>query len=171
MIAGVRKDLMNADPDEALLRDLVWPVVRDFSPAERDELFPLLSAAYFADPKAFARNGAVGGPLAFGLPELAVIVTPALLAAMSEVVRYVVTEAALKGVKVTADVIRRLFGIRRRPDPALDERAPLTLTAEQWMEVRRIVERVARQGGVPADQAKLIADAVVGQGQVDGGPA
>ncbi|MBQ1020060.1 hypothetical protein KBX71_19630 [Micromonospora sp. D93] len=162
---------MSADPDEALLRDLVWPLVREFSPAERDELFPLLSAAYFADPKAFGRDGGGGGPLRFGLPELAVIMTPALLAAMSEVVRYVVTEAALKGVKATADGVRRLFGLPRRPDPALDETAPLTLTAEQWIQIRRIVERVARQGGVPANQAMLIADAVVGQGQVDGGEA
>ncbi|MEV1320363.1 hypothetical protein AB0J14_30310 [Micromonospora arborensis] len=162
---------MSAAPDEALLRDLAWPLVREFSPAEREELFALLSAAHFADPKAFAGKSAGGGPLAFGLPELAVIVTPALLAAMSEVVRYVVTEAAIKGSKATANGIRRLFGIGRRPDSSPGEDERLTLTAEQWMEIRRIVERVARQGGVPADQAGLIADAVVGHGQIGSGPA
>jgi hypothetical protein len=41
----------------------------------------------------------------------------------------------------------------------------LELTPEQWSEVRRIVERVALTGGVSADQAALMADAVVGQGR------
>jgi hypothetical protein len=155
---------LSAEVDEALLRELAEPLVAELSPAEGGELFPLLSEAYFNDPEeALESNTKGGGPLAFGLPELTMLLTPVMLAAMNEVVRYVVADAMAKGKRVTVRAIRRLLG-RRREEPGPDDN--LELTADQWAEVRRIVERVARQGGVPEARAQLIADAVVGQGRM-----
>jgi hypothetical protein len=154
---------MDAKLDEALLRDLAQPLVAEFSPAEQDELFPLLSDAHFAHPGAYATKDKGGGPLAFGLPELTVLLTPVLLAAMNEVVRYIVDRTLPKGTKITANAIRRLFGRGRAAEPAGD--AALVLTAQQWSEVGQIVERVAVKGGVEPEKAQLIAQAVVRQGR------
>jgi hypothetical protein len=158
---------MSTDLDESLVRELAEPLVAQFSPAEQGELFDVLSEAHFADPEAFTRQDPDRGPLAFGLPELTVLLTPVLLAAMNEAVRYVVATAVAKGAKATVTAIRRLF--RRGPaaESAAEsaEEPALVLTSEQWSELRRIVERVALKGGVPADQAHLMADAVVGQGR------
>lgn len=175
---------MTTDLDESLLADLAEPLVVEFSPAERDELFALLSEAHFNHPEAFASTDKGGGPLAFGLPELTVLLTPVMLAAMNEVVRYVVEKAVARGTKATANAIRRLLGRGRTtrpaatPGPAPQSAASaepaeeeLVLTPEQWSEVRQIVLRVARKGGVPDGQASLIADAVVGQGHRGGDTA
>jgi hypothetical protein len=158
---------MTTELDDSLLRDLAQPVVTQFSPAEEGELFLLLSEAHFAEPAAFADKDQRAGPLAFGLPELTVLMTPIMLAAMTEVVRYIVGQGIEKGWKVTARAIRRLFRIGQQ-DAAAPEAEALQLAPEQWAEVHRIVERVALRGGVGADQAQQLADAVVGQGQIGG---
>lgn len=163
---------MDVSVDEELLRDLAQPLVAEFSPAEQGDLFPLLSEAHFAHPEAYASKDKGGGPLAFGLPELTVLLTPVMLAVMNEVVRYVVEKTLPKGAKITSNAIRRLLGRGRDGRDGRDGRAtepvdsaPVSLTAEQWAEVRRIVERVAVKGGVEAEQAQRIADAVAPQGR------
>jgi hypothetical protein len=153
---------MSIDRDESLLIDLAQPLVAEFAPAEDGELFAILSAAHFARPDAFAEADHRAGPLAFGLPEFTVLLTPVMLAAMTEVVRYLVD----KGFEVSANGVRRLFRARR----GQLEPSPIALTAGQWAEVHRIVVDVAERGGVPADQAELIADAVVGRGNLGDGP-
>jgi hypothetical protein len=157
---------MAEELDESLLRDLAQPLVAELSPAEDEELFPLLSEAHFADPDAYADEDQRSGPLAFGLPELTVLLTPVVLAALTEVVRYIAGVAVAKGWRATSRAIRRLFG--RKPIDPLPPEETLDLTPEQWAEIHRIVERVALRGGVGADQAGAIADAVVGQGQLRG---
>ncbi len=156
---------MSIDRDESLLIDLARPLVAEFAPAEDGELFAILSAAHFARPDAFAEADHRAGPLAFGLPEFTVLLTPVMLAAMTEVVRYVVDKAMDKGTEVSAKGIRRLF--RRQEE--LGE-APIALTSGQWAEVHRIVLDVAERGGVPTEQAELIADAVIGRGKLGDGP-
>ncbi|TWJ20135.1 hypothetical protein [Micromonospora endolithica] len=160
---------MRPELDRSLLVDLARPVVARISPGE-DELFPLLTEAYFADPGAFAEPARRGGPLAFGLPEVLVLLTPVALAAMTEAVRYVVELAMRKGHRVTSAALRRAF--RAAPPQSVgsasDAQASLELTVQEWSEVRRIVEQVAVRGGVDPDQAALIADAVVGQGRLSG---
>lgn len=155
---------MGAEVDEALLRDLTEPLLGQLSPAEQGELYPLLCQAYFDDPKAAlsAKDGGAG-PLAFGIPELSMLLTPVLLATMAEVVRYVTAESLLRGAKASGEALRRLFGVGKGvPSRAAEE---LTLTDTQWQQVRAIVLRVAQKGGVEENQAELIADAVVGQGR------
>jgi hypothetical protein len=161
---------MTIERDESLLIDLAQPLVAEFAPAEDGELFAILSEAHFAKPDAFADAAHRAGPLAFGLPEFTVLLTPVMLAAMTEVVRYVVDKAMDKGSEVSAAGIRRLF--RRRPAQlaAPEGETPVVLTSGQWAEVHRIVLDVAQRGGVAADQAQLIADAVIGRGSLGDGP-
>ena len=177
---------MNPELDESLIRDLAEPLVEQLSPAESGELFALLSEAHFAAPEAYAHQTGRPGPLAFGLPELTVLMTPVLLAAATEVVKYVARAAAASGAKPTSRLIRRMFGLGRKPGdaatsgeppaqqpsgaqpPGADEQ-PLVLTAAQWAEIRDIVEQVALRGGADASQAQLVADAVVGRAALTGG--
>lgn len=156
---------MAVERDESLLIELAQPLVAEFAPAEDGELFEILSEAHFARPEAFAEADHRTGPLAFGLPEFTVLLTPVMLAAMAEVVRYVVDKAMDKGTEVSAKGIRRLF--RRQGEPA---EPPITLTSGQLAEVHRIVLDVAERGGVSAEQAQLIADAVIGRGSRGDGP-
>jgi hypothetical protein len=153
---------VQSDLNETLVRELTEPLIADLSPAEQGELFDLLSEAHFAHPEAYTRRDRTNDPLAFGLPELTVLLTPVMLAAMNEAVRYVVASALARGTRATANAIRRLFGHRGPDNPNTGD--TLVLTDQQWSEIRRIVEQVARKGGVAADQAEVIADAVIGRG-------
>lgn len=165
---------MPVQRDESLIRDLARPLVTTIAPAEKD-LFEILSDAHFARPGGYADADAdqKTGPLAFGLPEFTVLLTPIMLAAMTEAVKYVVGRLMATGTKVTAREIRRLFAAARRtpaanPQPisaAAD--VSISLTPREWAEVHRIVEEVARRGGAVADHARLIADAAVAQGILD----
>jgi hypothetical protein len=151
--------------DEVLLRDLTLPVVTQVAPAEV-ELYPLLSAAYFDDPaRALAGKGSTG-PLAFGLPELYALVTPVALEAMKNAVQYVIGQGVVCGWRVTKRALRRLFGLDE--DASVKEDLPadelVTLTVEQWAEIRALVVDVALRSGMPAGQADLLGDAVVGRG-------
>jgi hypothetical protein len=159
---------MAVQRDESLIRDLARPLVSAVAPAETD-LFEILSEAHFARPGAYAEPGRDAGPLAFGLPEFSVLATPIMLAAMTEAVKYVVGRLMARGTKVTAREIRRLFAARRRNPPAELEAidVSISLTPQEWAEVHRIVEGVARRGGADADQARLMADAAVAPGILD----
>jgi hypothetical protein len=173
---------MTVQRDESLIRDLARPLVTAIAPAEKD-LFEMLSDAHFARPGGYANVDRDTGPLAFGLPEFTVLLTPIMLAAMTESVEYVVARLMTTGTKVTAREIRRLFAAARRTPAANPESASapadasipvsapadasISLTPREWAEVHRIVETVARRGGVVADQARLIADAAVAQGILD----
>ena len=163
---------MTAQRDESLIRDLARPLVGAIAPAEKD-LFEVLSDAHFARPGAYADADRDAGPLAFGLPESTVLLTPIMLAAMTEAVKYVVARLMARGAKVTAREIRRLFAAGKRGATAQPETesspagGSIALTAQEWAEVHRIVEEVALRGGAAADQARLIADAAVAQGILD----
>lgn len=163
------------EKDHDLLCDLARPLVTQFAPAEEGELFELLSTAYLADP-GVADGGRRGpGPLEFGWPETMVLLTPVAVAAVTEVVRFVVDAGLRRGQRVTAEAVRRILapGDAGRVGPAggkqvgstAGEQPVLELTGAEWAEIRQLVERAAVRGGVPAPRAALIADAVVGRGQ------
>jgi hypothetical protein len=142
--------------------------------AER-RAFEALRTAYFADPRR-ALEGADkgGGKLAFGLPGMEELLTPVLLAASAEVVRYVTD----RGAAATAKGVRRLLRVRPAPGNALPEpttdgdQAPPSLTVEQWAEVRRVVSRtLVRHGRMSEQRAELIAAAVIGDGLAGDGEA
>ena len=80
------------------------------------------------------------------------------------VVAYVIGQTAASGVRATGRAIRRL--LRGHAAPEVPPEEALNLTPAQWAAIHRIVETTAERGGVASDRARLIADAVTGQGQV-----
>ena len=133
--------------------------------AER-RVFDALRSAYFADPARALAGDRGGGQLSFGLPGVEDLLTPVLLAASTEVLRYL----ADRGAVLTRAGVRRMLG---RPadaalgaDNSVDTPTPAApLTGEQWREVRRIVTHaLVGHGRMSPRRADMIAAAIVGDG-------
>lgn len=178
---------MSAEPavDEALVSDLALAMLERVAAVEPAQVaaerraFDVLRAAYFADPRrALGGGDRGGGQLTFGLPGIEELLTPVLLAASAEVVRYL----AERGAAASRRGVRRLLRLPAdgpsaaagalpgrvqgaadptgTPDPTVPE-----LTADQWDEVRGIVaQALVRHSRMSPQRAELIAAAVVGEG-------
>ncbi|WP_328534764.1 hypothetical protein OG836_13390 [Micromonospora zamorensis] len=133
--------------------------------AER-RVFDVLRTAYFANPARALAGDDGGGQLSFGPPGVEELMTPVLMAASAEVVRYL----ADRGVVLTRASVRRVLG--RPADTAAGADDPVDtlpsaapLTREQWREVRGIVmHALVQHGRMSPRRAALIAAAVVGDG-------
>jgi hypothetical protein len=159
------------DPvDDTVERDLIselsLQVLTDVAPQEVP-LFGATSAAYFARPGGSRRKGRRDEMLGFGL-DMAVL-TPAVLGAVTPVVRFLVAELA-ETAKDEASAslgqfVRRLFR-RRRSDAGNDgergEQAATILTADQVRRARELARDRAVQLGVPQETACLLADSIAG---------
>jgi hypothetical protein len=157
--------------DESLARELAERILTQEAPEELDML-PTTSRRYFADPKWMSGKDRGDGALAFDAGLLVGgLLTPIALVAATQVTQYVVAKFLDRGLPATGRAIRRLF---RLPDDASEVDPPedqaLTLTDSEWAEIRQIVKSVAERGGVQPGLAETIADAVVGQGRLAGGP-
>ena len=168
-------DVPHADlaHDEELVRDLARAVLARAAPEEL-VLFEESAADYFADPRAVLdpkrRDEAVG----FGL-DLALL-TPYVLAVASPVLAFLVQTVA-GAVKEESQpllrrLVRRLFRLEdadgsetASPSPS----APPAITTEQAARVREIAYARAGDLGLPPEQARVLADSVVG-GLVTAGP-
>lgn len=131
-------------------------VVAEVAPQELP-LFPSISAQLAAEP---ARgNGPRDDPLGFGVGEAAALLTPVILAICAEVGQYLVAAVgeSLKerGKDALAARFDSWFGASEGGDTP-------TFTEAQRAEVRRIVQRKARELRLDAGRANLLADAVVG---------
>ncbi|SCF23399.1 hypothetical protein [Micromonospora chokoriensis] len=133
--------------------------------AER-RVFDVLRMAYFANPARALTGDDGGGQLSFGPPGVEELLTPVLMAAAAEVVRYL----ADRGVVLTRAGVRRVLG--RPADTSSGADSPVDtppsaapLTREQWREVREIVmQALVRHGRMSPHRAALIAAAAVGDG-------
>lgn len=122
---------------------------------------------YFTDPRAVLNPARRDEPLGFGIDVS--LMAPYVLAIAVPVVQYLaslvadgVTEAATSAV---ADRVRRFF--RRAPSVATLSLAqgaptPVLLSPDQARWIHQVTEQRARALGVPDDQARVLADAVVG---------
>lgn len=143
-------------------------VVEPAQVAAERRVFDALLEAYFANPRrALGGGDRGGGKLAFGLPGVEELLTPVLLAAAAEVVRYVADRSAA----ATATAVRRVLGLTPAQPAAVEarpadvDRTVAPLTAGQWAEVRGIVRQtLIRHGRMAPERADLIAAAVVGDG-------
>lgn len=155
---------MGSGVDQALVRDLSRVVVERVAPAELPS-FRVLSDAYFARPeRPLVAGGGDGGPLDFGPGEVVALLSPVVLAAMSDVVQDLVKDLTRKGAKAGARAVRRLFRIGGKED---DGEPAVTLSAEEWAGVRQAVLEAVRRKGVPDEVAARIADAVLDAGQCE----
>jgi hypothetical protein len=160
---------MDSVVDDTLVRDMARIVVKQVAPAELP-MFSTLSDAYLADLRA-PRSGSGGsGPLGFGVGDAVELLTPVALMVATEVTQHLVGEftrgAVARGRRAVTHAVRRLFRITGKSAEPEDEEAPVTLTAVQWAEVRRIAVETARRSGLSAEMAELMGDAVVGAGQI-----
>jgi hypothetical protein len=128
--------------------------------------YDALRTAYFADPVRALAGDKGGGHLSFGLPGVEELLTPVLLAASAEVLRYI----ADRGAVLTRAGVRRMLHLPADTSPNADEpvdtpRPEAPLTREQWAEVRRIVTHaLVQHGRMSPHRAGIIAAAIVGDG-------
>lgn len=153
-----------AAEDRALMEDFARTVLEQAAPEEL-VIFEDTAEEYFQDPRAVLdpkrRDEAVG----FGLD--VALLTPYVLAVAAPVLTFLVNtvaEAAKAEAKpVIGDLVRRLFR-RFRSDNA-DEPSgdqAVALSPEQAAKVRELALARAQDLGLPVEQARLLAESVVG---------
>jgi hypothetical protein len=158
-------------PERGLVEELARQVLEDVAPEEL-AIFDDTAEEYHRDPQgvlaASGRDEAVG----FGL-DLALL-TPYALAMAGAVLTYLVNTVAKAAKKesepLISDWIHRLFRRKRgRKEPAgHDTEEPAAdapevhLSADEVEQVREVALARARDLKLPADTARLLADAIVG---------
>jgi hypothetical protein len=154
-------DITTLTPMSEAERDTVCGVthlvLRETAPAEL-VIFDQVADEYFADPAAALSSQSREEAIGFGL-DLA-LVTPVVLAAVTGVVRFLsalVADAVQD--EASAEVARR---VRRLFGPARDG-AVRTLDVEHVRRVRDVARSQAIAFGMPATDAGLLADAIVGR--------
>jgi hypothetical protein len=157
------------DADRDLLEELSRTILEHAAPEEL-VIFEETAEEYFHNPDAVLRPARRDEALGFGL-DLALL-TPYVLAVAAPVLSFLVqTVAAAAKEEATPrvrELVRRLFN--RSPAAAAGKDAtreqredePMTLTPEQAREVREVALARATDLGLPEEQARLLADSVVG---------
>jgi hypothetical protein len=155
------------EPDRALLEELARTVLEHSAPEEL-VIFDETSEEYFRDPDGVLHPARRDEALGFGL-DLALL-TPYVLAVATPVLtfllRTVADAAKEEATPRVRELVRRLFnrseGDRGGQGTPASDGAPVALTAEQAREVREVALARATDLGLPAEQARLLADSVVG---------
>jgi len=154
--------------DPTLVSDIARGIIEDVAPDELP-MFGMASRAYLSNPKVVtAGGGAADEMLGFGGGEVELL-TPVIFSITSGVISFliatVVSAAKSESESVVKEQVRQLF--KRFSSQAVvatpTRAAPMSLTREQLVEVRRIAYDTASSSGLPANQAALLADSTVGQ--------
>jgi hypothetical protein len=159
---------------QQLVVEVAREVVGDVAPEELALLGPM-SAAYFTDPdRALSGRTLDDEPLGFGVPVDGQLLTPIVLAVLTQVLAFLVTEVR-KSVQAEApdlihEHVKRLFKKLRPADAEAEAAAasggkpatPPPLSSQQLARVREIALARARQLGLTGSKAELLADSVVG---------
>lgn len=150
--------------DQKLIADLARNVVAETAPQELP-LFRPVSEAYFREPKT-ALHGKRGKDemLGFGVGEAITLVTPVVLAIMTDVVTFLAGELQKtfkeESAGIIGDLVKKLFKKYHTGESGTS--AAATLTKEQLAKVRQIALEKARQLSLPENKAQLLADSMVG---------
>jgi hypothetical protein len=153
--------------DDALVVELGRAVVREVAPQELP-LYRANSAAYVKNPTAALRGATSGDQmLGFGAGIEVTLLTPVVLAVLSEVVKFLATEvlqaSKRQGSGIIDEQVKRLFKQFRSADPATGgPTTPPPLSTAQLARVRTVAFDTARRLQLSADQAQLLADSTVG---------
>ena len=129
-------------------------------------LFAAIEEVYLADPDVSVRRRGRGDQvLGFGVVGSAALLTPVVLAVVTEVIKHLAVllsdSAVRRGGEAIGPALRRLF---RRPAPESDAAPPAPrLTAGQLAEIERIARQKALDVGLDRQKAGLLADAIVGK--------
>ena len=160
-----------AQPDlEQVTVDISARVVARLAPREVP-LFRPISAAFLADPNGVQQQRSKGDQmLGFGDGSALPMLTPVVLAVVSQVVAFLAQQLTASLRAETPGVVNALVKRAFKPlrlaaeggEPAAPAPAP-ELTDKQLEQVRTIALEKASQLGLPANQAELLADAVIGE--------
>jgi hypothetical protein len=149
--------------DRDLLEELARTILERSAPEEL-VIFEETSEEYFHNPDAVLHPARRDEALGFGL-DLALL-TPYVLAVAAPVLSFLVqTVASAAKEEATPHVkelVRRLFNRSSEKRPGQGAKDVLALTGEQAREVREVALARATDLGLPAEQARLLADSVVG---------
>jgi hypothetical protein len=155
----------------AVIKEISKGVVTQIAPEELD-LFDELAQEYFEDPtppdlSSPARDDALG----FGLAETVVAVTPTAMAMVTAVLGYLLTEAIKVTQQEGATAIKAKIKALFNPEEDANQAEGSTtkkdkdfppLTKEQLEQVNKLARRQAMVFGLDAEQAKLMANALIG---------
>jgi hypothetical protein len=149
--------------DNQLVAEVARELLADVAPQEK-ALFRSISESYFKNPEeTLSAQQGKDELLGFGAAEAVSLVTPALLALLSEVVKFLLGEAQKamqnEGTSLVNDTVKSWFGKLR---PKEEKKAPPPLTAEQLEQVRKIALKKAQQLKLSEKNTKMLADAIVG---------
>jgi hypothetical protein len=153
-------DTAGAGSEQTLVQELAQLVVEDVAPEEL-VLFEDTSAEYFADPDGVLDPRGRDEPVGFGLD--LVMITPYALAVVASCVGFLVktiaeTATAEATKPAICDFLRRV--VHRRS--GADAEATEALSRDQAGAVREVALGRAKDLGLSEEQARLLADAVVG---------
>ncbi len=156
---------MTYSDQNQLIADLARDIVAQTAPQELP-LFRTMSAAYFKNPdKVLKGQPGKDEMLGFGVAETVVMLTPSVLAVMSQVVRFVMAEVqksvATNTAEVIDDLVTHMFK-KFRPAGEQDQKNVPALTAGQLAQVRNLAYQEAHKLALPDAQASLLADSIVG---------
>src|SRR5262249_25136162 len=126
--------------------------------------FAAASRAYFADPSAALRQArSKDNVLGFGIEAVTVVVTPAVLLVMSEVLEYLTNVAAKAVAQGLTEEISLVIKAMFRKFHASTPNVPSMLTREHLAVVHDNVLLAAKKLHLPAEQARSLANAVTAQ--------
>ncbi|GAC1371604.1 MAG: hypothetical protein NVS2B12_24520 [Ktedonobacteraceae bacterium] len=148
-----------------LVADLTRDIVAQTAPQELP-LFRTVSAAYFKNPDHVLKGqSGKDDMLGFGVAETVIMLTPSILAIMTQVVNFVMAEVqksvATNSADVINDLVSKMFK-KFRPAEKADQGSPPALTTEQLKRVRDIAYQEAHKLALPEAQADILADSIVG---------
>jgi hypothetical protein len=143
---------MNQQPIAELSRVIISQV----APRELPVFGPV-SRAWFANPQPTRLRTGGDEALGYGLTDAVPVLTPFVLAAVTQVASYLFDRLGTALIDTAKDAISdRVARIFRR-----DSAVP-ALSQAQLSEIRKTVMTVAQAAGVPVQQSSLVADALIG---------
>lgn len=174
---------MNETTQNRLIADLARDAVTEIAPHELP-MFRLQSEAYFKDPdSALEDHAGKEDMLGFGAGAAAAFLTPAVLAVMTVIVKFVADEVKEsvqeEGADLISDIVKRMFkkfrpeekkeGEGKKDESKKDKgkEGPLPLTPEQLKKVRELAFEQALQLRLSENTAETLAESLVGSLVVD----
>lgn len=155
---------MTDKTENQLIAELARDLISQTAPQELP-LFRANSEAFFTNPeKLFAGQKGRDEVLGFGVGDAVVMLTPAVLAITSEIVKFLNEEfkksAKEEGTVLVGETVKKMFK-KFRPEEK-KENSPAPLTPEQLNQVRELALKKARHLKLSDARCKLLADALVG---------
>jgi hypothetical protein len=154
---------MTSTDQNQLIADLARDIVAQIAPQELP-LFRATSAAYFKNPeKALKKQTGKDEMLGFGAGEMVPLLTPVVLAVITEVVTFLTVEVkkavAAESASLISEQVKNLFK-KFHPEGEIGQRDPAQLTHEQLARVHKLAYERFLQLKLPETQADRLADAI-----------